>query len=498
MNIQKTNRRLVLVSIMLAMFMAAIEGTIVATAMPSIVADLGGFSLFSWVFSAFLLAQAVTIPIYGKLADLYGRKPIFFIGVIIFLIGSILCGLAETMTTLIGFRLIQGIGAGAVQPIAITIVGDIFSLTERAKVQGYLASVWGISSIIGPALGAIFVQYVHWSWVFWVNIPIGILSVIGIHLFLHETVEKKVHEIDSTGAVLIFLAVSALMVILIQGGMAWPWLSWQIVALSIVVLVLLFLFIRQEQRFSEPIMPLALWQDRLITLSNLATLTTGIVMIGVATFIPTFVQGVLGQSPLVAGFALAFMSVGWPIASTLAGSIMLKYGFRITAISGGIFLIAGSILFLFLQPNMGWLWVGAGSFLVGAGMGLTRTVFIVSIQNSVNWEQRGVATATNMFMSILGNTLGAGMLAGILNSQMLKYLSQRAADINVTVSVDLVNTILDPQKNVSIPEYVVAVVKEGLALSIHYVFWGVFTLALVSTLLIIMLPATRWDVDSNN
>ncbi|MGI1659698.1 MAG: MDR family MFS transporter [Desulfitobacterium sp.] len=487
--VQKNNRALVLACIMLATFMSAIEGTIVATAMPSIVADLGGFAYFSWVFSAFLLTQAVTIPIYGKLADLYGRKPIFFIGVIIFLIGSVLCGLATTMNTLIIYRLIQGVGAGAVQPIAATIVGDIYSTHERAKVQGYISSVWGVASVIGPALGAFFVQYIHWAWVFWVNIPIGILSMAGIYLYFHESVEKQRHEIDYAGSVIIFLAVSALMFILIQGGVVWPWLSWQVGGLLAFIVVLFILFIHQELRAKEPIMPLGLWKDRLITLSNLATLTTGIVMIGVSTLVPTFVQGVLGEPPIIAGFALTVMSIGWTLAATLAGSIMLKNGFRQTAIIGGIFLVAGSLLYLFIQPHMGWYWVAAGSFIIGIGMGLTRTVFIVVIQNSVAWDMRGVATATNMFMSILGSTLGAGLLAGILNGRLLDYLNQRATNLNIPVSIDLVNMILDPQRMASIPANIVALVREGLASSLHFVFGFLLALSILTILLLIVLPA---------
>lgn len=488
---QNNNRSLVLACIMLATFMSAIEGTIVATAMPSIVADLGGFKSFSWVFSAFLLTQAVTIPIYGKLADLYGRKPVFFIGVIIFLIGSVLCGLATNMNTLIIFRLIQGVGAGAVQPIAATIVGDIYSATERAKVQGYISSVWGVASVIGPALGAFFVQYINWAWVFWVNIPIGILSIIGIALFFHESVKKQSHEIDFVGSALIFLGVSALMLILIEGGVAWPWLSWQVGGLLAFTFLIFGFFILQERRAKEPVMPLELWHDRVIALSNLATLTTGIVMMGVTTFVPTFVQGVQGQPPLIAGFALTVMSIGWTFAATLAGFIMLKVGFKATAVGGGLFLVAGSILYLFIQPPMGWLWVAAGSFIIGIGMGFTRTVFIVAIQNSVPWEKRGVATATNMFMGILGNTLGAGLLAGVLNGRLLDFLRQRAADLNIPVSIDLVNTILNPKEMAAIPTNIVKIVKEGLTSSLHYVFGCIVFMAVISTLLLIILPAER-------
>ena len=278
----KTNHKLVLISIILAMFIAAIEGTIVATAIPSIVADLGGFSLFSWVFSSFLLAQAVTIPIYGKLADLYGRKPIFTFGILVFLTGSVLCGFAKTMNMLILFRLIQGLGAGAVQPIATTIVGDIFTMTERARIQGYISSVWGISSILGPGLGALFVQYISWSWIFWVNIPIGVFAICGIWFFMGETVHKQEHTIDYIGSALIFISISALMVVFIQAGTVWAWSSAPVLLLSGVCLVGIYLFIRQEKRAAEPIMPLEIWKDSLIVVSNLATLTTGVVLIGVS------------------------------------------------------------------------------------------------------------------------------------------------------------------------------------------------------------------------
>jgi multidrug resistance protein len=199
---RKTIKPLVLASVMLAMFMGAIEATIVSTAMPAIVADLGGFTLYSWVFSSYLLMNSVTVLIYGKLSDLFGRKPILFFGIIIFLIGSILCGFADSMKMLIIFRLIQGFGAGAVMPIVTTIVGDIYTKEERAKIQGYLSSVWGISAVVGPAIGGFLVQYSSWHYVFWMNIPLGILAILGLMFFLHENVEKKSHKIDYPGAIL--------------------------------------------------------------------------------------------------------------------------------------------------------------------------------------------------------------------------------------------------------------------------------------------------------
>jgi EmrB/QacA subfamily drug resistance transporter len=486
----KTNRKIVLGSIILAMFMAAIEGTIVATAIPSIVADLGGFSLFSWVFSSFLLAQAVTIPIYGKLADLYGRKPVFTFGVLVFLTGSVLCGFAKTMNMLILFRLIQGLGAGAVQPIATTIVGDIYTMTERARIQGYISSVWGISSILGPGLGAFFVQYVRWSWIFWVNIPIGLFAVAGIWFFLGETVHKQEHKIDYMGSALIFVSISALMVVFIQAGTVWSWSSAPVLLLLGVFLAGTYLFIRQEKLVTEPIMPLEIWKNPLIVVSNLATLTTGVVLIGVSSFLPTYIQGVMGKSPIIAGFALSFMSMGWIIGATVAGKVMFKYGFRRIAVIGGIWILIGSVFFITLRPERGWLWAGVGSLLIGFGMGLARTVFIVGIQNSVKWKMRGVATASNMFMNILGNAMGAAVLGGILNLTLTSYLMGVRGE---TLKVDVINVLLDPVKRGTLSQGVLQIMSLGLAIALQYVFWGLFILALLSFILIMFFPAKARD-----
>jgi len=314
---KKTNRPIVLASIMLAMFMGAIEATIVSTAMPAIVGDLGGFSLYSWVFSSYLLMNSVTVLIYGKLSDLFGRKPILIFGIIMFLIGSILCGLANSMTMLIIFRLIQGFGAGAVTPIATTIVGDIYSKEERANIQGYLSSVWGISAILGPALGGILVQYVSWRYIFWLNIPLGIVSIIGLILFLHEKVERKKHNIDYAGAIFLTIAISTLMFVLVEGGTRWSWFSYQSISLLLISVIVFIFFYFQERKAKEPIMPFSIWKERSIFIANMASLTTGIMLIGISSFLPTFVQGVMERSPIVAGFTLTAMSIGWPIASTL-------------------------------------------------------------------------------------------------------------------------------------------------------------------------------------
>lgn len=488
---KQTNRPYVLASIILAMFMAAIEATIVATALPSIVADLGGFSIFSWVFSIYLLMQAITIPIYGKLADLYGRKPVFGIGVLIFLIGSLLCGFSTTMPMLIIARLIQGLGAGAVQPIATTIVGDIYTLEERAKVQGYLASVWGISSIVGPTAGGIIVTYFHWSWIYWLNIPIGFLAILGIFLYLHEDVEKKQHSIDYIGAGLLLLSISTLMVAFIQGGIAWDWMSTPSIVLFCIFFISFTLFIWQEKIAKDPVMPLHIWKNKMIAVANIASLLTGAVMIGVSSFLPTFVQGVMERPPIVAGFSLAMMSIGWPISSTIAGRLMIKIGFFRTALIGGVALLIGSTFFISLQPEYGPVWAGLGSFFIGVGMGFSTTTFVVSIQNSVDWNVRGVATASNMFMRILGSTIGVALLGGILNTKMRNYLGQEARELNLTLDLDVTNVLLDPVERSSLTDPVVEILQNGLTMALHGVYWAVLFLSMLSFIVILFMPRKK-------
>jgi EmrB/QacA subfamily drug resistance transporter len=484
----QTNRPLVLAAVMLAMFMGAIEATIVSTAMPAIVADLGGFTLYSWVFSAYLLMNAVTVLIYGKLSDLFGRKPVLFFGIILFLIGSILCGFATSMKSLIIFRLIQGFGAGAVTPIATTIVGDIYTSEERAKVQGYLASVWGISAVTGPAVGGLLVQYVSWKYVFWINIPLGILSLIGIGFFLHEKVEKKKHDIDYIGAFLLTVSISSLMFLLVEGGVRWSWDSWQILSMFVIFILTLGIFVFQESRAKEPVMPFNIWKERSIFVANITSLTTGIMLIGISSFLPAFVQGVMEQSPIVAGFTLTTMSIGWPIASTISGKMLLSIGYRKTLLIGGVALVFGSIVFVTMTASLGPLWAAAGSFIVGFGMGLTSTAFIVSIQNTVTWQQRGIATAANMFMRNLGNTIGAALLGGILNNRLGHYLSANEGVSEEKLTVDSANLLLKENERSNLSESALELLQEGLTQSLHWVYYVVLIFALISLILISYTP----------
>jgi len=482
-----TSRPVVLAMVMLAMFITAIEGTIVSTAMPSIVSELHGFESFTWAFSVFLLMQAISIPIYGKLSDLYGRKPVFFFGMATFLIGSLMCGLAASMEQLILYRLIQGLGAGAVQPLTMTIVSDVYPPHERGKIQGYLSSVWAISSVLGPALGGLFVEYISWVWVFWINIPIGIVTMIGLHLYFHEQIEKKQPRIDYAGSALLLITIGSLMTLFVGSGTLWDWASFQTFLLIPTALVGAWLFILRERVAPEPVMPLSLWRHRTIVISNIAALSSHIVLIGISAFLPTYVQGVMGYSPLISGLTLGMMSIGWPLASTIGGRFMHQIGLRRMSVIGCATIIAGAVVFILLKPEYGPVYAGLGSFLSGVGFGLLSTASLLIVQGSTEWSLRGSATALIMFMRISGSTIGASVLASVLNNRFIAHMKANADEYGGSLDLSDANLLLDPDRPALDPE-VTRLLQDGLSLGLNSVYWAIGAVALLTFLLIIRLP----------
>lgn len=467
---------------MMAMFMAAIEGTIVATSMPGIASALGGMSLYSWVFSSFLLMQAVTVPVYGKLSDLFGRKRVFIAGIVIFLAGSVLCGFAWSMPSLVAFRFLQGFGAGAVQPMALTLVGDLYAVEERGRSQGYIGSVWGISSIIGPLAGALIVEHLHWSWIFWINLPFGLLSIVLVSRFLHENITPSSPSIDYRGAGWLFVGLSALMLALTHGA------DWGMLVLAGLVgsaIASGAMFLRQERIAPDPLVHLELWRTRLISLSNAATLTGGVTMIGLISLLPIFVQGVLGGSALVAGFALCVMSIGWPIASAVAGRKLVHLGTRRLARFGGVALLTGAFI-IAVSAGTGPLAAGLGSLVVGVGLGVLNTTFIVSVQASVPWAMRGAATASNLLMRILGSALGAAIFGGMLNWALDHQLAERG--LTGSLSMDSVQGLLGVVPSVAASTPTSAALQAALSSSLHWVFWGVVASSALTLLIAFRLP----------
>jgi EmrB/QacA subfamily drug resistance transporter len=287
-------RTVVFIAALIATFIPAVEASIVATAMPTIVGSLGGFHLLSWVFATPLLTMAVTIPLYGRLADIYGRKRVFFFGTTLFLIGTTLCGFAHSIEALICFRAIQGLGSGAIQPIAMTIVGDIYTPAERARVQGWSSAVFGLAAIVGPALGAFLVQHVHWSVVFWVNLPVGCLAMLMFALYLPERIERREHKIDYLGGILLVIGIGSLMLALVQAGSLG---SAELDALAAVGAISLALLYRHERRTEEPMLPFDLWRRRVVALCNFAGFGGSATAMAVSAVLPTYVQGVMGKEP---------------------------------------------------------------------------------------------------------------------------------------------------------------------------------------------------------
>ncbi len=482
-----TRRPLVLVALVMAAFMSSIEATIVATAMPSIASRLGGFSLYAWVFSSYLLMQATMTPVFGKLADLYGRKPTLLVGLGIFLVGSVLCGFATSMGALVAFRLLQGIGAGAVQPLTVVIIGDLYTIEKRARVQGVMSTVWGVSSIAGPLAGGLILGSAGWPWVFWLNVPFGLAAAFLIWRHLHEDVDATEPSIDVVGAGLLFAGVSALLVGLTQGP---EWGIGRAAGLVAAAAVGLVLFVRHERRVADPLMHMELWDNPLIRIANTATFLTGCVMIGLITFLPTYVQGVLGSSALAAGFSLTGMTLGWPLSAVLAGRWLLTLGVRRTSRIGGATLLAGTLV-VALGARHGAAVAGLGSFLVGAGLGFVGTTFIVSIQHSVGWAQRGVATATNILMRLLGSTVGAAVFGGVLNVGLQRYLA--AQGLSESVPLDRLRDLLAEGASATgsadalTPE-ALAALHDGLEASLHAVFWAIAALALATLVVCWRIP----------
>ena len=396
--------------------LVAIDSTILATAVPSIVADLGGFAAFPWLFSVYLLAQAVTVPVYAKLSDVVGRKPIILIGVGLFLLGSILCGFAWSMPALIVFRAIQGVGAGAVQPMAITIAGDIYTVAERAKTQGYLASVWAVSSVVGPTLGGVFSEFLSWRWIFFVNVPLCVLAGWMITRFFHETITRRVHRVDYAGAVLLTLGLTSLILAVLEGGQAWDWVSVQSFVVFSLGTVLLTAFVIVERHAAEPILPLWVFSRRLLLTTTLVGLGVGAILIGLTSYVPTYLEGALKVSPLVSGLALAALTIGWPISATLSGRFYLRIGFRNTALLGMSITILGALALALFGRHPALVIVAASCFVVGLGLGLVATPALIAAQSSVRWNERGVVTGTNMFARSIGSAVGVAVFGAIANS----------------------------------------------------------------------------------
>lgn len=468
----KTNRPLTVVGLLFSISMAAMEMTVVSTAMPTVVGDLGGIHLYGWVFTAYLLTSTVTVPLYGKLADLYGRKPVLLFGIALFLAGSMASGLAPSIGALIAFRALQGLGAGAMQPITLTVVGDLYDLEERARMQGVFAAVWGVAGLAGPLLGGVIVSYLSWRWVFFINLPAGIAAAALLIVALHEHVEPRAHTLDFAGAGVLMLGLTALLVGT-HGGRA------SAIGLPLAV-VLLLVFVVIERRAKEPVLPFDLFAQQVVGVATLSGTLIGAGMISLVTYVPLYVQGVLGGTPTQAGAAVAPMVIGWPIASALGGRLLTRVGFR-PLIRGGLALSAVSAvaLALFLRPGASVHMVQAAAAAFGAGLGFANTSLLIAVQTSVDWRQRGVATASTMFARTIGGTLAVGALGGALAAALLK---------DASIPAEAADRLLGPAHGAGLDPAVLRALTGSLQSGLGFVFWAIAGIAVAAALTALAFP----------
>lgn len=461
---RRTNRPATVAALLLSLFMAAMEMSVVSTAMPTVVAELGGALHYAWVFTVYLLTMTVSVPIYGKLADLYGRKPVMLVSIALFLMGSMASGQARTIGQLIAFRTLQGAGAGGMQPMALTIVGDIYTLEQRGRMQGIFGAVWGIAGLFGPLLGGLIVATLSWRWVFYVNVPFGILSAVLLSVSFVEKVERQEHGLDFAGAALLAATVVALL--LGTDGV----LPFVLLPLSAVLAVV---FIVVERRAKEPIVPLALFSQRaLATASALGALTGG-AMLGLVTFVPLYAQGVLGTTPTQAGTTIAPMAVGWPIAAAISGRLITRVGFRgLIRVGMAVIAVATIGLAIGLRGGLSIVGLGIASGLFGCGMGISNTALVIAVQTSVSFSQRGVATASTMFFRYIGGTVGIGAMGVVL---------ARALLATGAASAELVSRILGPDRR-SVDPGVLRAIAGDLAHGLVLVTWIVAGLGIAAAI----------------
>ena len=394
------------------------------------VGDLGGLSRYAWVFTAYLLSSTASVPLYGKLADLYGRKRVFLAATSTFVLGSALCGLAPSMDALIAFRFVQGLGAGGLYPLTLVIIGDAFALPQRARLLGLFSALWGAADVLGPAVGGFLTEQVSWRWVFYLNLPLCLASMLLIGTYLREDLERKAVRVDYPGAALLTGAIAAFLL----------WLQFvSLVLLLLVSLALALGFVLRERRAPEPLLPLELFGRRAISVSALNRLLVGVVLFGQPAFVPPFLQGAMGVAPTLAGFVLSGTAIGWAIAANASGRTILRWGYLPTGLLGAALLFVGFGLLRVLDPSASLAWATTVQLVIGLGFGAATAVSFLAMQNAVGWEQRGVVTSVGQLALNVGGTVGV-TLAGALF----------AVSLNASSGADLISDLLSPDRGAAL------------------------------------------------
>ncbi|MDR7481311.1 MAG: MDR family MFS transporter [Armatimonadota bacterium] len=477
------SERFVTLGIMLGIFMASMESTVVATAMPTIASQIGGLASYSWVFSAYMLAATATVPLFGKLADLYGRRKVFAVAMGLFLTASLLCGLARSMPQLIAFRALQGLGAGGLLPLAFIIIGDLFTVERRARIQGLFSGVWGLSSIVGPLLGGFLVDQVSWPWVFYVNVAPGALAAGLIWRFFEDDL-TPLHArpaVDYAGAVLLTAGIVVLLLGLFEldSGRGAPLLA--------TAALLLAALAWAERRAADPVLPLQLFRLRLFAVACAQGLWSGWSVFGSLAFVPLFVQAVLRTSATAAGSTLTPMMLGWVSASILSTRfLLLRLGYRALVVAGMVALSAGTLLMTRVGPEATHGYVMVSVTLMGIGMGLSVPSFMIAVQSAVSRRVLGAATSTLQFARSIGGAFGVSVMGAVLAARLAAALRASGVDPQ-TVSV---NRLLDPLARAPAPA-LDGTLRTALAGAIQGVFVAAFLAALAALAVTLLAPRGR-------
>lgn len=473
--IDSKRRVMIIFSALLALFLAAMDTLIMTAAMPTIVADLGGLHLYSWVYSAYLLARAVSLPIFGKLGDIFKNKSIFLISIGTFLLASIAAGFSTSMAFLIGCRTLQGIGAGGIFSMVYIVLADISPPGERARTMSFASSVWGIASVLGPTLGGFVVSNTSWRWIFFINVPLALMSLVGIGYFLVETREKhKDVSLDIPGVVTLSISILGLLTLFLVGGRDVPWVSPQIMFLVLITMFSGMGFIFFEKRARDPILPLTFFKRKGFALGNLSVFLSSFAIFAFFAFSPIFIQGAQGKSPMQVGIAMLSLSLGWSLGSMIFGQISNRMNTKKAAVIGGICLVVGCSLSLSFHAETSIIYTFMVLQLVGLGMGFVALSTLVIVQNSVDPADLGVATSSHQFARTFGGTVGIGICGGLLMSrltntiEMLQEILPESLQIKSQGSLE---NLIRPEFQGLLPETTIDLLHQSIASNVQVIFW---------------------------
>jgi EmrB/QacA subfamily drug resistance transporter len=495
---ERTHRAVVVAGVMLSIFLAAMESTAVATAMPTIVANLGGLRVYSWVFTAFLLTSTVTMPLWGRLSDLLGRRQTYIVGITLFLAGSALSGLSQSMPQLVTFRAMQGLGAGSLITIGMTVVGDLYELEERARMQGYFSGVWGVASLVGPLLGGLLTDYVSWRWVFYINLPFGALAALAIAWGLPGEVSRSRRvSIDYRGAALFTLAISALLLGLVEGGRVASWLTPTALGPLVLAGGLLAAFIFAERQAQAPMIPLALFRSPMVRAAAATGFLAGMAMFGAISYIPLYIQAVVGTTATQAGMVLTPFVLGWVTCSILSARLVLRVGYRGVVMVGMVSLTLAFGLLAAWDQSLSRATAVRDVLLAGFGMGLIMVPMLIAVQNGVPRADLGAATSLTQFFRAIGGAVGIAVMGAVMAYRLqteLLALSASAGDALGTRVQELAShpdVIVNPLTRGALDASLVAPVRLALAQALHEVFVVGLVVSLVAVGSAFLVPPGR-------